>query len=156
MSAKFHNRLGISFVAAAATLCGCQPQAGPQRVQTITAIYQTTSDDKDWDTHVIDRLVIHGKDYATVDCCHSNKKFDHWGRGETNKVPLNILVPMTRDDLRDAQIAFGMLPNGDDRWWFIASLRVTYDHGDPDQWNFGEFYLKSDSQYTSRTFSIPH
>ena len=130
--------------------------AADPTVAKVTIEFNTTGDGKDGDTQVLDRLVINGRDFAKLECCSSgNHGEDVWQHGSINTKEMKITSPMKKSDLANAEIIFGMRPNGHDKWEFKPTLKVVYDDNTNDQWTFEQFYLESDNKYTERTFTIP-
>jgi hypothetical protein len=146
-----------SIALAWATAATAQQSDENNRVTKMEITFATTADGKDGNTQVKDRVFLDGQDYATLECCSSgNSGDDVWNSGNTSTRPMSITKPMTKAQVRKAQIEFGMRPNGNDKWEFRPTLRVTYEYGPADQWTFDQFYLAADSVFTSRTFSISH
>lgn len=131
--------------------------AGHQaKVKSVIVSFATTGDDKDGDTQVINTISINDKIYWRLECCSAGKNSaDKWKSGTTNERAMTPVAPMTRAELAAATIEFGMRPNGGDTWEFKPTLKVTYDVGQPEEFAYEQFHLRSDNSYTNRKFGIP-
>ncbi len=123
--------------------------------KTVTMKFVTTSDDKDWNTQVLDRLVVNGVDVATLSCCSADRNGDHWDNNSTHTAPMQIVQTINKGDLPGQTLVLGMLPVGNDRWIFIPTLIVQYDDNSTDEWTFQETTLVGDNNYVSTQYTIP-
>lgn len=137
--------------------CLAAPLYAPQVTATsINITFATTSDDKDYDTQVRDRIVSNGANMATLFCCSADRKSDHWNNGSTNTRPMNVLQTITKGSLPGMSFVLGEIPNGNDTWVFIPTLTVKYSDNSQDQWTFPEQVLVGrGSQYVEQVLTIP-
>lgn len=129
-----------------------------RHVTQIQVRMQTTGDDKDGDTQVLDTITLKdGRQVASLDCCSAGGQVDTWGAGADQTRPFNHLTPnVTRGELLGATVTIGMRTNGNDTWQFTPTLIVSYDSGAQDTWGFGNTALSSGGGYVSRQFKIPN
>jgi hypothetical protein len=127
--------------------------------QSVTAIkisFKTTSDDKDWNTQVRDRLILNGKDVATLNCCSADRHGDHWNNNSNTSAPMALIATtLKKSDLPNCTLELGMIPVGKDTWVFVPTLTVTYSDGTIDQWSFPETPLTSTNTLASVQYPIP-
>jgi hypothetical protein len=127
--------------------------------QSVTAIkisFKTTSDDKDWNTQVRDRLILNGKDVATLNCCSADRKGDLWHNNSNTSAPMTLVsTTLTKSDLQNCTLELGMVPVGNDKWVFVPTLTVTYSDGTNDQWTFQETTLVSNNTLIAAQYPIP-
>ena len=121
--------------------------------------FNTTNDDKDWDTKPFVDVNLDGRTIATLDCCSSDKSGDHWGGGVVTK-PLIIkeyalaTLLLSRGTCTLGAQA-GSHGQGNDTWKFDASLKLTFSYGAPvyfggNGWNGIEFYSYSKSHESTQ------
>lgn len=130
------------------TLCNSQT------VKSITVHFRTTSDDKDWNTQVRDRIVCQGQDFATLECCSADRRGDHWNNNSDTSAPMTIVRSFTKGQLRGCSFVFGMVPVGNDKWVVIPKLDVTYSDNSVEEWTFDETTLVSKDSYIDKTFTL--
>ncbi|MFZ0246012.1 hypothetical protein [Candidatus Binatus sp.] len=141
----------------AGILLGLTNLARAQTVVTLQVTFHTTSDDKDGDTQVRDRVVSNGADAATLFCCSAGKhSADHWDNDSQNTRTMNMVQPLTKAQLQSAKFVAGSTANGNDKWVFVPTLTATYSDGTTQQWTFPETVLDSnDSHLVEGTYAIP-
>jgi hypothetical protein len=126
-----------------------------QTVTSMTITFATTSDDKDWNSQVRDRVVLNGQDVATLFCCSSDRKSDHWLDHTGTSRQMTIISPISKSNLHGCTFVVGMTAVGRDNWNFIPTLAVTYSDGSKEQWTYPETFLSSDNNEDKRQYSIP-
>lgn len=117
--------------------------------------FNTTSDDKDWDTKPYADILLNGQVIASLDCCSSDKSGDHWNNGSSVSRGLIVNVKASKSDiLKDGVCVLGAQGGphgqGNDTWKFNASLKIRYSDGTwsnhgSEGWTGIEFYSRSRS-----------
>jgi hypothetical protein len=125
-----------------------------QSIKAIKVTFATTSDDKDWNTQVRDRIVLNGQDVATLFCCSADHNGDHWPDHGTTSAPMQIVNSVSKNDLHSATFVAGMTAVGHDTWIFIPTVTVTYSDGTEEQWTFPETTLSSNNSYEHHDYSM--
>jgi hypothetical protein len=98
-------------------------------VSRIRVTFATTSDDKDWNTQVRDRIVCGGQDFARLECCSADRRGDHWDDGSTHTREMQILNAIPKATMPTCTFVVGSRATGNDNWRFIPSLQVEYSDG---------------------------
>jgi len=137
----------MKFMKAACLLLLCLLTAGAsaQNVTKATITFHTTSDDKDGDSQIRDRIVCDNQDFLKLECCSAGKhsKDDHFDDGSTKSRDMRLITPLRKERLRSCSFVAGLTAKGNDRWIAIYTLDVTYQDGSREQFSFGEITLNS-------------
>jgi hypothetical protein len=119
------------------------PPASHPTLASATMTFDTTVDDKDYDTQVRDHIECDGKTVATLECCSADHQKDHWVRNTSESRDMTVLSKsVKRDQLDQCKLVIGIVANGDDNWVF-PKLRVTFVGGKTENWTFKETTLHS-------------
>lgn len=117
-----------------------------QKLVKITITYATTSDDKEWNSQVLNSIVCNGKEIAVLNCCNQNEQTDHFGTHTKTTRDITDPQPVEKGSLNGCTFNLGMVPNGRDRWHVIPSMQAFYDDGTTQHWSFAEVYLSSNNK----------
>ena len=117
--------------------------------------FQTTNDDKDWNTQILARVVVDGNNAGTLQCCSSDRNIDHFNNNTTTSRALAMVgTPPTKNAAQHGQLVIGEKPVGNDTWVFIPTLTLTFSDGTSMQKTFSQAILAgSHSNYTEDTWS---
>lgn len=125
--------------------------------------FNTTGDDKDWDTEPFADIYIDGRTIALLGCCSSDRKADKWGGGSVTK-SLQIKENASKIDILTKGICVlgaqgGPHGQGNDTWKFNASLKINYSNNTSSYhsgtgWNGIEFYSYSRSHESTNPISL--
>lgn len=118
--------------------------------------FHTTSDDKDGDSQVRDRVVCNGQDFLTLFCCSSGRKGpDHWDNGSDNTRPMNVVSQLDRNSLGNCTFVAGLTANGNDTWVAIYTIVFTLSDNTKVQYTLGEIWLDSEhGQYIEKQVQL--
>jgi hypothetical protein len=133
---------------------GWSAVSAAQNVTAIKVTFKTTSDDKDWNSQVRDRVTLDGQDIATLFCCSADRHGDHWPDNGTTSAPMSIVKSVSKQDIHRASFVAGMTAVGHDKWNFIPTVTVTYSDGTHEQWTFAETFLSSNNNEMDQTYSM--
>jgi len=119
--------------------------ASAQAITKATITFHTTSDDKDGDSQVRDRIVCNGQDFLKLECCSAGKHSasDHWGDNSTTSRDMSIVSPLDKARVTTCNFVAGLTAVGNDRWIAIYTLDLTFQDGSKAQYSFGEIPLNS-------------
>jgi hypothetical protein len=126
----------------------CTPLAAvSSHAQTITKAtvnFHTTSQGKDGDSQVRDRIVCNGADFLQLFCCSSgNHGSDVWNSNTDNSRDMKIVTPLTKVQIQGCQFVAGLTANGNDEWSAVYTLSLTFSDGTQSSFSFGEIDLNS-------------
>jgi hypothetical protein len=120
-----------------------------------TITFQTTSNDKDWNTQVRDRIVCSNENYARLECCSADRQKDHWNDGSSELRDMTVLKAVDKSAVGACTLIVGSRANGNDRWDFVPSLRITYSDGTTEDRTYSRTSLNSrGGNETSKSYSI--
>jgi len=119
-----------------------------QDARTITKAaitFHTTSDDKDGDSQVRDRITCNGQDYFQLFCCSSGRKGpDHWDNNSDETRTMDQVAALKVSDLSSCTFVAGLTAHGNDTWVAIYTLDLTLSDGTRMDYSLGEIWLDSE------------
>lgn len=119
-----------------------------QDTRTITKAsitFHTTSDDKDGDSQVRDRITCNGQDYFQLFCCSSGKRGpDHWDDNSDETRTMDKVSTLKVSDLSNCTFVAGLTAKGNDKWIAIYTLDFTLSDGTRMDYSLGEILLDSE------------
>jgi hypothetical protein len=122
------------------------------RLNSAMITFNTTTDDKDWDTKPYCYIKLDGRTIASIDCCSSDRNGDHWNDGSTKSIQLTIHENafITEIFKRGTCVLGGQGGShgqGNDTWKFNATLQIEDSYGIKKtfNWNGIEIYSYSRS-----------
>jgi hypothetical protein len=112
-------------------------------LKTVTITFQTTSNDKDWDTQVQDRIVCDGVDAAKLFCCSADRREDHWDNNSSKTRSMDVLQRPDKAKLLDCALVLGSQANRNDEWVFVPTLHIEYSDGSREDRTYPQTTLDS-------------
>jgi hypothetical protein len=120
-----------------------------QDTRTITKAsisFHTTSDDKDGDSQVRDRITCSGQDYFQLFCCSSGRKGpDHWDDNTDETRTMDLIATLKVSDLSSCAFVAGLTAKGNDKWIAIYTIDFTLSDGTRMDYSLGEIWLDSEN-----------
>ena len=120
-----------------------------QDTRTITKAsitFHTTSNDKDGDSQVRDRITCNGQDYFQLFCCSSGRKGpDHWGDNSDETRIMDKVSTLKVSELSNCTFVAGLTAKGNDTWIAIYTLDFTLSDGTRMDYSLGEIWLGSEN-----------
>jgi hypothetical protein len=134
----------------ACMLCAAPPplSAHAQTITKASVSFHTTSDDKDGDTQIRDRITCNGRDFFKLDCCSAGKHSpdDHFDNGSDRTRDMTLISPLAKSDLGSCTFVAGSSANGgagNDNWVAIYTLTLSLSDGTRMAYTLGEIGLNS-------------
>lgn len=120
------------------------PTIHAQTITKATITFHTTSDDKDGDTQVRDRITCNGEDFLKLECCSAgkNSKDDKWGDNSETSRDMSIVTPLTKAQLSGCSFVAGIASVGNDTWNAIYTLDLSLSDGSHMRYTLGEIHLE--------------
>jgi len=112
-------------------------------VTKFTITFRTTSDDKDYDTQVQDRIIFNNVDTASLYCCSGGSSSDYWSDGSAVSRDISILHAIDKAAVPNCTLVLGSRAYGDDKWVFVPTLHIQYSDGTSEDRTYGGTTLNS-------------
>ena len=109
-----------------------------QTATKVTLTFNTTSDDKDWNSEMRANIVCKGVTVAALDCCNQNHQMDHWDNNSTTSRDILSPQPFAKGSLSGCTFNLGIVPVGNDTWNVIPTIQVLYSDGTTETFSFGQ------------------
>ena len=104
-----------------------QGQISQKKIRNVEVVFYTTNNDKDHDTYLDVSLNIHDFN-DNIDSYLAKKDGigGHWNNNSTNTVTLDLAGDYDLEKYKNAFIKLHISPNGNDKWEFNYTVRITY------------------------------
>lgn len=122
-------------------LAFCMPVSALAQTPTATKVtltFNTTSDDKDWNSEMRANIVCKGLTVAALNCCNQNRQMDNWGNNSTTSRDILSPQPFAKGSLPGCTFNLGIVPVGNDTWVVIPTVQVFYTDGTTETFSFSE------------------
>jgi hypothetical protein len=124
-------------------------------LKTVTITFQTTANDKDFNTQVQDRIVCDGVDSAKLFCCSADRRADHWDNNSSNTRSMDVLQRPDKTKLLGCTLVLGSQADSNDEWVFVPTLHIGYSDGSHEDRTYDQTTLNSRShRAVSKEFRI--
>jgi hypothetical protein len=144
-----------AMLAAVLLLFSSTVNAVAQKATKITLTFNTTSDDKDWNTEMRASFVCNGLVVAQLNCCNQNHDMDHWDNNSTTSRDILSPQPFAKGSLAGCTYILGIVAVGNDTWAVIPTVDVYYDDGSHTTQTFNQTVLtSSSSNLYSKSFPL--
>ncbi|MEP6677032.1 MAG: hypothetical protein ABJA78_17855 [Ferruginibacter sp.] len=103
-------------------------QTKKKLIRSVVVVFNTTSNDKDHDTYLDVSLSQH--DYSDNADYYMAKKDGiggHWNNNSSNTVTLDLAGNYDLENYKNAFMKLHISPNGNDKWEFNYTVRITYE-----------------------------
>jgi hypothetical protein len=108
-----------------------------------TVTFRTSSNDKDYNTQVQDRIVCDNVNTAELFCCSADRREDHWDNGSTKARDMKLLQSIEKSKLLDCTFVLGSQADSNDEWVFVPTLHIEYSDGTKEDRTYNETTLNS-------------
>ena len=148
----------VATIALAASLClalvvGCCPtttvQADEPVVTSVTATFDTTTNDKDHDTY-LDVSVYNNRNVLIA---QKTGIGGHWNDHSTNTVTLDLKNALKKSQIPAGNVRLAIHPNGNDKWEFNYHIDITYSDDSVTEKNWDGKVLTQDNATTSDSWN---
>jgi hypothetical protein len=118
-----------------------------QTATKVTLTFNTTSDDKDWNSEMRANIVCNGVTVAALNCCNQNRQMDNWGNNSTTSRDILSPQPFAKGSLAGCTFNLGIVPVGNDTWVVIPTVEVFYSDGTNETFSFKEQTIAAQSSH---------
>jgi hypothetical protein len=137
----------------ALALCSSLAAVG-QTATKITLTFNTTGDDKDWNTEMRASFVCNNITIAQLDCCNQNHSMDHWDNNSTTSRDILNPQPFTKGSLAGCIYHLGIVAVGNDTWKVIPTVQVFYSDGTSVTQSWPETTLISSNNFADTVHTL--
>ena len=117
----------------------------PKSIVKASVSFRTTSDDKDGDTQIRDRITCNGQDFFKLECCSAGKsdKDDHFNNGSDRTRNMTTVSSLDTAVLPSCTFVAGSTAKGTDNWVAVYVLELTLSDGSRMAYSLGQIPLLS-------------